>query len=615
MKVYILKPLKDDDKAEIIQKFHNTLVCQLREYGVECVEVEEKNMTRILISFESNSIVIVYNDNDKLNKSEFSMKFLEKANSEKADIWPVAIDRENRVPEGILSNKQSYDVGEQLRCRGLDENYIDTIAKLFSRKIIANVYPTWYSESGEVFLSHKRLDGEDITAKIYDKMIVQVKSSMAFRDVVDVNVGEEAQAEIDKSMQRSDVFVFIHTEKSVESEWILKELRYALLRQVPILWIQIDNADISKLKVKPSDEPHMKFSAEEFYTEPGCTKIVDEILQRSFELIMERSNKAIEYVLAFKELFGEKLEEIDNSKNIYHVSVDRKGYRYPQRKIEQYFQVFGRTPLVDDAKILESNLGKNEKDSILILTNRIVSKIEKENVILDTLDDFYYTWAKYLNREKNADKNKDKNMEIILSGAFPDGDEIYKQSLIDALILFAKAIIRNGYTLTFGAHPTFQELFFDIAEELDPVNHKNKLKMYISEYFLNDNSQNDMEYNTRCTLCKTDKKETIELSLTELRKKMIQRDEVKAVVCLGGKVKTDKSKEGIREEIDIAREYEVPVFIVGSVGGCSSIVATEYKESGWEKLNNAPSILNDNFFSGIDYFQMAQKMIEFIEGK
>ena len=43
----------------------------------------------------------------------------------------------------------------------------------------------------------------------------------------------------------------------------------------------------------------------------------------------------------------------------------------------------------------------------------------------------------------------EKRMEIVISGAFPDSEEIYKQSLTDALILFAKVIIRNGYELTF----------------------------------------------------------------------------------------------------------------------------------------------------------------------
>ena len=56
----------------------------------------------------------------------------------------------------------------------------------------------------------------------------------------------------------------------------------------------------------------------------------------------------------------------------------------------------------------------------------------------------------------------------------------------------------------------------------------------------------------------------------------------------------------------------IPVFVVGSVGGCSSEVALEYKCSGWHELNNASSELNQIFLEGIDYFGMAQEMIRYI---
>ena len=93
---------------------------------------------------------------------------------------------------------------------------------------------------------------------------------------------------------------------------------------------------------------------------------------------------------------------------------------------------------------------------------------------------------------------------------------------------------------------------------------------------------------------------------------MIQRKEVKALVCLGGKVKENKKEEGIREEIELAQKMNIPVFIVGSVGGCSSEVALKYKNIGWRGLNNASLELNQKFLDGIDYFSMAQDMIKYI---
>lgn len=188
-------------------------------------------------------------------------------------------------------------------------------------------------------MSHRRIDGEEIAAQIYDKMVVQSKETTPFRDVVNVKVGDEAQEVIDREMEKSDIFVFIHTPAAGESDWILKELRFALLRNIPILWVQINDPDIDALKLKPSDKPHLKYQLEDFEKEESIVHIVDEILQKAFELIMDRSNQVLGYIETIENVFGEQLEVVSQEKMIYHVSAVRKGYHYPQRNIEQYYQI------------------------------------------------------------------------------------------------------------------------------------------------------------------------------------------------------------------------------------------------------------------------------------
>lgn len=308
-------------------------------------------------------------------------------------------------------------------------------------------------------------------------------------------------------------------------------------------------------------------------------------------------------------MFGEQLEVVSQEKMIYHVSAVRKGYHYPQRNIEQYYQIFGRTPTLDDARKLKAELNIVDADSIAIITNRVVTCSVQEMVVFDSIQDFCYHWSKYMAEERE----EEKSMEIIISGAFPDCDEIYKQSLIDALVLFAKVIIRGGYQLTFGAHPTFQELFFDVAKEIEPKKYKNMLNMYISKWFLEDSDERRKEFNDKCKVFVTDKKEDRLSSLSEMRKVMIQRDEVKAVICLGGKIKKNREEEGIREEIALAREKGIPVFVVGSVGGCSAVVAKEYENNGFVGLNDAAEELNLMFMKDIDYFGMAQNMLNYLK--
>lgn len=610
MKVYIIDSSITGETVKEISTFQKELIEQLAIYGVEHSVIYSQNVERSKLNMQKDSLIIVFNEHVMTeDKDSGCMQFLLKAIEKEIEVWPVALDRDSRKPLGIISKKQSYDVWEQLRSRKLDEQYVNTIAKVFARKIIARTFPTCYCENGEIFLSHRRIDGEEITAQIYDKMIVQAKESTPFRDVVNVKVGDEAQEVIDRELEKSDIFVFIHTPVAGESDWILKELRFALLRNIPILWVQIDNSDIDALKLKPSDKPHLKYQLEDFETEESITHIVDEILQKAFELIMDRSNQVLGYIETIENVLGDQLEIVNQEKMIYHVSAARKGYHYPQRNIEQYYQIFGRTPTLNDAKKLKSELKLVEADSLAIITNRVVSCSMRENVVFDAIQDFCYHWSRYMVEERE----EEKCMEIVISGAFPDCDEIYKQSLTDALVLFAKVIIRGGYQLTFGAHPTFQELFFDVAKEIEPKEYKSKLNMYISKWFLEDNVDWNKEYIDKCEINITDKKDNLSNSLSEMRKAMIQRDKVKAVVCLGGKIKKNREEEGIREEIALAREKGIPVFVVGSVGGCSSVVAKEYEVNGFVGLNDATEEINLMFMKDIDYFGMAQNMLNFLK--
>lgn len=609
MNVFILEPKMTMIKVDEANIFNEELIHQFSLYGLEHYLVGNTNIAITKQKLVSESLVIVYNEHlvDDLYNEE-AKEFIEKAKMVDSEIWPVSIDRETRTPVGIISNKQSYDIWEQLRCRNLDRAYLPTIAKIFSRKIVARVYPTFYCEKGEIFLSHKRIDGEEITAKLYDKILVQARESKPFRDVVNVRVGDAAQTVIDEAMENSDVFIFVHTPKACESDWILKELRFALLRNVPVLWIQIDNADVKKLKIKPSDKPHLRYNSEDFEIDEKLVLIVDEILENAYGLIMERSNQVLDFKNSIDAIFGDNIKTVDKNKMIYHISMARKGYHYPQRNIEQYYQLFGRTPTSDDAKALRIKLKDVDADSLTILTNRVISSSTREAVVFDSIFDFCYYWDKYVYDEKIGDGK----MEIVLSGAFSDSDEIFKQSLTDALTLFSKAIIQSGYSITFGAHPTFQNLFYEVAKETDPINYKERINMYISEWFLADQSEKENEYSQKYNLFVTSKKDELGSSLTEMRKNMIQRENVKALVCLGGKIKPDKNQEGIREEIEIARKFNIPVFIVGSVGGCSSIVAMEYKDIGWEKINNAGNQLNERFMGDVDYYGMAKDMMRYI---
>lgn len=609
MNIYIINPtytMKNPSKAN---HFVQVLKEQFEKYDISYSMVN--NAATYFSKIENDSIIIIFND-ESISIDENLRKLLYLAKNKNATIYPIAMDKETRTPLDVIADKQSYDVWEQLRCRDLSYDYLPLIARCFARKLIAEITPTMYSESGLIFISHRRLDGEKITAQLCDALSIHFKACRTFRDVTDVKVGEEAQSEIDKAMSESDGFIFIHTPKSAESEWIQKELRFAILRNIPVLWVQVDNADIHKLKVVPSEKPHLSYGLDEFKDIKRLTEIADEIMERTFDLIMTKSNVVFDRHNALEEIFEDKIKCIDSEKMIFNIDVKRKGYRYPQRNINQYVQLFGRTPTLLDKENFDKYLNSmnDHYDSSVILTDKVFTKEENDKIIIETYEDFMFHWGNYLQKSVS-----NKNREIVISGAFPDGEEIYKQTLTDALVIFAKSILKSGYTLTFGSHPTFQELFFEISKLIYPENYKEHLKMYISKWFEDKYTHSRDYYKEKSEFNEIEKGSTLSKSLTNMRKEMIQRREVSSLICLGGKIKKNKFEEGIREEIELAIEYKIPIFVVGSVGGCSSIVASEYKANGWQDLNDAPLAMNNEFAESFDYVMLSKQLLDYLNEK
>lgn len=608
MKVYIVDSKLTFEDNHYAEEFQLEMKMQLDEFAVESYIIGSLNEMIIKDKIDQESLVVIFNSNNKeLNDNVRSI--IIKAKECNANIWPVALNKDDRKPNDILSEYQSYDVWEQLRCRNLGNEYLPIIAKSFARKIIAKVMPALYSEEGMIFVSHRRLDGEEITAKLCDSIIQNSKVSNVFRDVIRVNVGDEAQKTIDDAMKVSDAFIFIHTNMATESDWVQKELRYALLRNTPILWIRIDEADTSKLSMLPNETPDLEYNSLDLMDDNKVIELADEILHKTFKLIMSRNSKIFDYQSSLNDLFGDKLAYCKDKKMVYKISVPRKNYHYPQRNIEQYIQLLGRK--VTEKDIEEMALVRDEKmnyDSVAIISDKVIKMENNRGVVIESVEDFYNNWEDYMIGSRSR-----KNMEIVISGAFPDSDESYKQSLTDAIIIFAKSILRAGYGITFGSHPTFQKIFFETAKEIYPGNSKDVLKMYLSKLY-EDKYKEDLEnFNDNAQVYEVEKCEEDDRSLTSMRRKMIERNEVAALICLGGKQKENKTKEGIREEIDIAKQFGIPVFVVGSVGGCSAKVAVELKENNWKNINDATAELNERFMNSLDYFALSKELLAYLD--
>ncbi len=557
-----------------------------------------------------DDILVFFNAEDGKYEDKF-LRLLKKYNDVQSRIWAIAMEKnpECRQPPKPVSDKQSFDVSCRNENRNPMKNNMKAIAQIFARKIIAQTLSPLYRDEVLYFISHRRTDGEHIAAKLADELKHLTRERNVYRDVVNVEVGDDAQKDIDKNLVMSDVLIFLQTEEAQSSSYIMKELCYALIYDIPILWIQIDGASYSNMEIHPGEHPMLQYRSDEFDCQERLIEIVDEIEEKCFQLIMNSSNQVyshIEYLRNLDDtnkikLIGDKnatlayeIEYKETTKDIYDLGIKK-----------HYIQCFGRNPKEQDIEkfIQKVKKGKtyDNNDRLFLLSNhgRREKLMGDTKVAEENFDDYI------MNLENAAGvKRQKRNKRIIFSGAFPDYDEIYKNSLLEAVAIYSREIIKNGYILVFGAHPTFQKLIFDIGKLYAP-DMKYSIEMHMDKAYLGGDDLEELE--EKCTLILAD-------GLQEMRENMICKGKSELLICLGGKIKDDKSQQGVDIEAGLAKRMNVPVALVGTVGGRSSEYAYEkIKQENWSDLNHWDKSFNESLFYNVNHRLMIRRLLNAIE--
>lgn len=428
-------------------------------------------------------------------------------------VWAIAMEKNPacRRPPRPVSDRQSFDVSCRNENRHPSHNNRRAIAQIFARKIIAQTLSPLYRDEVLYFISHRRSDGEAIAAKLADGLKLLTRERNVYRDVVNVEVGNDAPKDIDRNLAFSDVLIFLQTKEAQYSDYIIKELCYALVHDIPVLWIQIDGAPYNGLLIHPGEKPMLCYQSADFECPERLVEIVDEVEDHG----------------------GEGMQ-------------------------------------VEDAKVLEENF-----------------------------EDYIMNLEKLFGGEKQ--KNGKRN---ILSGAFPDCDEIYKNSLLEAVLVYSREIIKNGYTLVFGAHPTFQEPIFKIGESY-ASDMKESIEMHMDREYIG--GYNLQELQKKCTLVIAD-------GLQEMRENMISKKQSELLICLGGKIKEDKSQQGVDCEVELAKAAGIPVVLVGTVGGRSGSYAFErIQTKEWSDLNSLGEEFNEKLFYHVNHRLMIRQLLDRIK--
>jgi hypothetical protein len=565
--------------------------------------------------------IIFFNRQDN-NYTDAFVALLREAVHVGTKFYPIAITAAHRVPPSCIPNPQSFDVKDALERRKLTNLQLETIAIAIARDAISILQPTLSRRNMALFLSHRRSDGEAIAGGFYDALCLRAQER--FRDLSDILVGENAQEVIESNLRKSDAVIFLDTPLSGESSWIELELKMALSMNLPIVWVKLgEDTNRVDLKIKPADSPHFLVPNVDLSLRQVEQSLVDAVIHKAFEISREKAMSIFGHMQRMRELDREGkivLEILNEQSYMYQVKIPRNGFRYAQRPMKHIVSFYGRIPKDDDRiifnrSILEQGYSKHPRlghvyDAAIMLAP-MASQNNQDLVddphFVDSCDEYVSSLELYSRGQLQAFNQK---KGVIISGAFPDCETQYQQALWNALCAFVQAILDRNGTVIFGAHPTFQQVIFDIAKLRRANDFTQAVHMFISKHFVTQAAIE--EASSHATVIGIDQVENDRgKSLTAMRKAMISHENAACMVVLGGKTQRPGISPGIDEEIELARSRNIPVFLIGSVGGRAAEIASRHQSSGWKDKPNHLSVeFNQELMVSPDYAVLANKLFD-----
>ncbi|OXL85838.1 hypothetical protein BCV73_24240 [Paenibacillus sp. SSG-1] len=619
MGAVLLSPNLTIGNDTLTDTFYYLLRSELEDY----VDVRSLKTTMHLheISLQTDDVLVIFN-NQSQEYSENILLLLNCALEIGCQIIPISLYEPTRTPASVISHIQSFEVVDQLRQRRLTDKNIDTVAFALVRLIMSKIQPTMSVEQMNLFISHRRIDGEEIASKFYNEFRRRANEVEVFRDLISINVGQDAQEEIEKSLYNSDAVILLDTPRCGESKWIKRELQIALGLNLPIVWVKLGpNSDRTNLEVLPGGSPHFSFENLDGVDLEGSQNIIDDIIHKAFQISRNNAMTVIDHFNRLQQLASSKrikLTPINKKNMVYRVEVPRKVevLQYYQRPLSHIFQLFGRNPKDVDKRSFEPllselgyqphpALGYHFDSGLLLGPNTSLDSLNVNGPIcVDSIDGYVTFLQKYLLSDKRTATKKG----IIISGAFPDYEPEFQKQLTNAVYSFAKAVLDKGGTIIFGSHPTFQHMILELARRLRPNDYINAVHMYISKHFVTQAAISELT--SHATVFATENiNNDREESLTAMRQAMISDEEAAGIVLIGGK-QHKHIKPGIDEELELAQNNGIPAFIIGSVGGRSSELAKDKIENGDNLINGLTEEQNKKLLTSLDYRSLADEILQ-----
>ncbi len=534
-----------------------------------------------------------------------------------AVLLPIAMDAEHRRPPGAAGERQSFDVHDQLRRRELPPERPQLLGAAFAREALSMTMPTFVQSRLRIFLCHRRADGEQLTAAV-DRAL-SARHEHVFRDLIDIQTGEQAQQRIDEKLTGADVLVFLDTPLAGESWWVAHELATALGRGIPVVWVRLGAAaGRVELQVRPAAEPHL-YSEEPELSPAAAGELVDEILRiavrlaRSHARIARQAQRELKHWAAEH---GARIETLDARRQIFQIrhpppSLTRA---YPLRAATDVVQFFGRAPEDTDRLALEGfltdrGMGPHDHecrafDAAIMLDptatgHRAVgewSVTEHPERFLRSLEPARPAYATGPPR-------------LLLLGAFPAG-EYARDQIVPAIHATASTWLALGGAIVCGGHPTFVPLLSEAARSVLGADARERLIVYQSQWFTAPAQHEELSPHAQVVL--TAGEASRAASLTLMREQMVGAGHAAAVLALGGRtVEGGTHTPGIDEEIALARAHGLPVYLLGAPGGQAAVLAAQAagETPAWGMLGNRLGAAGNELLASTEDYEHAARLI------
>lgn len=543
---------------------------------------------------------------------------LTRASAAGAVILPIALREADRRPPGGAGDRQSFDVVDHSRRRELVADQRGVVARAFGREALSRLQPTYNKDRLRVFLCHRRADGEGLVALVDRKL--SARHELVFRDLIDVQAGEQAQQRIDEALAGADVIAFFDTPLAGESWWIAHELAGALGHGIPVVWIRTGSDTDARpdLPVKPGPAPHVD-CAEEGLDDQAAGDLADDILEQAFVLArayVRTTQSALRAIKDWAASNDAQFETLDARRMIFELRRRPSDRPYPTRPATDVVQFFARHPSNEDYRALEAflteaEMGPHQRDcrafdaAILLDPTTSAGRIVGEWSVVEHPERFLGT----LTTPTGVRADRMTPPRLMLLGAFPSG-ALSHQEVTSAVHAAATTWLRLGGAIVFGGHPTFTPLITEAARLTVPGHELERVTVYQSRWFASPHALEDLA--TRATVVATDQAEDLEGSLTMMRTAMIQPDAASAVLAIGGRT-TEGGLHipGIDEEVRLARAAHLAVFLLGAPGGQASVIADTERRAArpWAGLGNPMSSEANERLMQTDDFEAAVRSI------